>query len=78
MPRQHDDDDLTWNGGNGARERTQDARHLRVLVDEEERVGHVAIAEVNDREADPTIADGALHRLLRDDVSTANTKIDDE
>ena len=39
-------------GAQGARDRVEDARHLRVLVDEEERVGHVAVAKVDDAEAD--------------------------
>jgi len=36
---------------------------LRVLVDEDERVGHVAVAQVDDAEADPPPAAPLLHAV---------------
>ena len=38
-------------------------RTLRVLVDEDERVGHVAVAQVDDAEAHPPPAAPLLHAV---------------
>ena len=43
----------------GGSEGPEDPRHLGVLVDEEERVGDVSVAEVHNAEAEPPAGEGA-------------------